>query len=131
MRGMHAGLPGQRHRDRPRRERRKNAGRQRLNVDMGRIHGATVLRYHGPRGSLQILSPAKEGSEMNLNDMAIEITKKEGLKVSISIAQTKEVLRIACLMVFQSPKLLVSMYRNGEKQAIDHIVKKKKRKTSK
>jgi len=31
---------------------------------------------------------------MNMNDMAKEITKTEGLKKSISIAQVKEVLRI-------------------------------------
>lgn len=32
---------------------------------------------------------------MNINDFAKQVTLKEGLKVSISIAQVKEVLRIA------------------------------------
>jgi len=31
---------------------------------------------------------------MNLNDFALEVTKEEGLKESLSIAQVKEVIRI-------------------------------------
>ena len=31
---------------------------------------------------------------VNLNDWAIEITKKEGKKINLSIAQVKEVLKI-------------------------------------
>jgi len=31
---------------------------------------------------------------MNMNDWAVEITKREGKKISVSVAQVKEILRI-------------------------------------
>jgi hypothetical protein len=40
---------------------------------------------------------------MNMNDMAILIADKEGLRESLSIAQIKEVLRITLLMLAEMP----------------------------
>jgi hypothetical protein len=53
---------------------------------------------------------------MNLNEMAREITYYEGGAQSLSVAQIKEVIKIIARMVFEDPKLLVALYRNGEKQ---------------
>lgn len=40
---------------------------------------------------------------MNLNDFAREITLQEGKKVSISIAQVKEVIRLTLIRLANSP----------------------------
>ena len=47
----------------------------------------------------------------NLNDLAKEVTAREGLKQPLSIAQVKEVLRCLCDLVAESPKVFIILGR--------------------
>jgi hypothetical protein len=78
---------------------------------------------------------------MNLHKLSVEITKREGLKEEISIAQVKEVLRILIDILSESvisadPKTRVLKYTFGPfhtlfKHAGDKFLKKQKKKAKK
>jgi hypothetical protein len=48
---------------------------------------------------------------MNLNDFAVVVTKKEGKKKSISIAQVKEVIRIVLTELAKNPDEAMKIIR--------------------
>ena len=52
----------------------------------------------------------------NLNDLAREIAAREGMKVPMSIAQIKEVIRCLCDLVADSPKAFVLIGRAALKR---------------
>jgi len=53
---------------------------------------------------------------MNLNELAVEISKLEGKKVNLSIGQIKEVIKIVCRLMYKNPVLVARMILNGKKQ---------------
>lgn len=58
---------------------------------------------------------------MNLNELAVAVTKKEGQKVNLTIAQVKEVIHVLCgifanMGFWDSLALLRKMRANGKLQ---------------
>lgn len=57
---------------------------------------------------------------MNLNELAVELTKKEGKKVQVNIAQTKEMVNGFCsilseMSVVQLIPFIIKMREHGSK----------------
>lgn len=57
---------------------------------------------------------------MNMNQLAQEITKREGKRVAVNIGQVKEILKIVSCMAVKNPGVLASMIKCG----IGHTGKK-------
>lgn len=53
---------------------------------------------------------------MNINEIAKLVSKKEGLKKSISIAQIKEVIGIVAELIVKDPIALASLLQLGAKR---------------
>jgi len=54
---------------------------------------------------------------MNMHKFAVLISKYEGKKVNLSIAQIKEVLKITCILMFKHPIVIAKMIINGERNS--------------
>lgn len=52
---------------------------------------------------------------MNLNELAKIVTKKEGGKKEISIAQVKEVIKHVSVVMYENPELIERMLSNGKR----------------
>lgn len=55
---------------------------------------------------------------MNMNQLAVEISKREGKSKAVNIAQVKELVRITCdifaeMSLWESMKLFFQMRKNG------------------
>ena len=53
---------------------------------------------------------------MNIHLLAVEITKKEGKKKSLSIAQVKEVIGLVADEIYLDPELLQKLLALGSKR---------------
>lgn len=53
----------------------------------------------------------------NLNELAVEVTKREGKKVELSISQIKEVLKIICDLMFEDSGIILKMLGAANKSA--------------
>lgn len=54
----------------------------------------------------------------SIRGLGIFVSKKEGLKKSVNIAQINEILRILSDESFKYPELLAVLYKNGERRKI-------------
>jgi len=52
-----------------------------------------------------------------MQEMILEVTKREGGKINLSIAQVSEVVAIVCDMVHENPALFDLMQLKGEVRA--------------
>jgi hypothetical protein len=69
---------------------------------------------------------------MNMNDIARAVTKAEGGKTSVTIAQVKEVLKIIAAGMYANAEVFDAMIRYGSRLVKDEKTKaKKKKKVSK
>ena len=60
---------------------------------------------------------------MNMNSFAANITREEGLKQSISIAQVKEVIGLVADSCFSNADTLVGLVKLGKKRSKIHTRK--------
>jgi len=51
----------------------------------------------------------------NMNELALKVTRAEGKKKSISIAQVKEVLKIVSKLCAKNSGVVALLIRNGQK----------------
>ena len=52
---------------------------------------------------------------MNLNELAAKITKEEGGKINLSVAQVKEVIRLLAVEIFVSPIVVGQLWTLGKR----------------
>lgn len=57
----------------------------------------------------------KRRSLVNLNELAKEVSKLEGGKFELNIAEIKEVIRCVSIAVYKDPDLFHLLIRNGKK----------------
>lgn len=50
---------------------------------------------------------------VNMNQLAVMVSKKEGKKKQTSIAQIKEILKVTSGIVAKNPMALVALLKNG------------------
>lgn len=60
---------------------------------------------------------------MNMNELAKEVAKEEGLKKPISIAQVKEVLRILSIKLVMNEEVEKCLLKNGQRLVNKNILK--------
>lgn len=71
---------------------------------------------------------------MNMNDVAVLVTKLEGGKVNVSIAQIKELLKLVAWMIASSPETHATLFNYGLKKTkikITYMSKKPAKKKKK
>lgn len=66
---------------------------------------------------------------MNLNSVATEITKSEGKKVEVNIAQTKEILRVLIDLMACNTEIQDVVYEAVHKKMVKNKVRTKKKST--
>jgi hypothetical protein len=67
---------------------------------------------------------------MNLNELAVEVARREAGKKEVNIAQIKEIIKHLSIIMFEDSSATVAMLRNGEKhceKAVPKAMRKRRK----
>ena len=54
---------------------------------------------------------------MNLNELAVEVSKLDTGKTELNISEIKRAIKVICILMYKNPLIIAKMITNGKKNS--------------